>query len=72
MRMAQEIARRQAELQRRLEFNRSLHSESGNLSQSQAVTRAFVFSYLELLQWLSLDHPSDNAQTSFAAMQETE
>lgn len=72
MRMAQEIARKQAELQRRLEFNRSLHSEAGNLSQSQAVTRAFVFSYLELLNWLSLDHPSDNAQANYAKMQKSE
>ncbi len=72
MRLAQEIARKQAELQRRLEFNLSLHSEAGNLTQSQAVTRAFVFSYLELLNWLSLDHHNDNAQANYVNVQKSE
>ncbi|CAL1539826.1 unnamed protein product [Lymnaea stagnalis] len=56
-RLAAEMARKQAELEARLRFNRSLQEESVNLTQSHQVNRAFVFSYFELLQWLGLDIP---------------
>ena len=53
--LAMEMARRQAELERRLQFNRGLQVESNGLEHTQDVTRAFVFSYFELLQWLGID-----------------
>lgn len=55
-RLAEEMARRQAELEARLRFNRSLQLEANGLDHTQDVTRAFVFSYFELLQWLGLDN----------------
>ncbi|ELU01045.1 hypothetical protein CAPTEDRAFT_186597 [Capitella teleta] len=56
-RLAQEMARQQAELERRLQFNRSLQLESTGLEHTQDITRAFVFSYYEFLQWLGLEVP---------------
>ena len=56
-RLAEEMARKQAEYERRLQFNRSLQLESTGLEHTQEVTRAFVFSYYELLKWLGLDVP---------------
>ena len=57
MRLAQEMARKQEELKRRLEFNQSLHMEAGGLAHTQDITQAFVFSYYELLAWLGLPVP---------------
>lgn len=56
-RLAEEMARRQAELEARLRFNRSLQLEANGLEHTQDITKAFVFSYFELLQWLGLDIP---------------
>lgn len=56
-RLAEEMARKQAELEARLKFNRDLQLETNSLSHSQEINRAFVFSYYELLQWLGLDIP---------------
>lgn len=56
-RLAEEMARRKAEFEARLRFNRSLQLESNGLERSQDVTRAFVWSYFELLQWLGLEVP---------------
>lgn len=53
--LAEEMAHKQAELERRLNFNRGLQVESNGLAHTQDVTRAFVFSYFELLQWLGID-----------------
>ncbi|KAK3577130.1 hypothetical protein CHS0354_037463 [Potamilus streckersoni] len=55
--LAEEMARKQAELEARLRFNRSVQVESSGLDHTQDITRAFVFSYFELLQWLGLDIP---------------
>ena len=56
-RLAEEMQRKQYELEIRLRFNRSLQLESTGLSHTQDITRAFVFSYFELLKWLGLDVP---------------
>lgn len=56
-RLAEEMARRQAELEARLRFNRGLQLEANGLDHTQDINRAFVFSYFELLQWLGLDIP---------------
>jgi hypothetical protein len=56
-RLAEEMARRQAELEARLKFNRTLQAEAHNLDHSHDINRAFVWSYFELLQWLGLDIP---------------
>ncbi|XP_052813450.1 titin homolog isoform X4 [Mya arenaria] len=56
-RLAEEMARKQAELEARLRFNRSLQLESEGLDHTQDITKAFVFSYYELLNWLGLDIP---------------
>ncbi|WAR10459.1 K2012-like protein [Mya arenaria] len=53
-RLAEEMARKQAELEARL---RSLQLESEGLDHTQDITKAFVFSYYELLNWLGLDIP---------------
>lgn len=56
-RLAEEMAKKQAELEARLRFNRSIQDETSRLAQSHSINRAFVFSYFELLQWLGLDIP---------------
>ena len=56
-RLAEEMARKQAEMEARLKFNRTLQVEAKGMEHSQDITRAFVFSYFELLQWLGLDIP---------------
>ena len=56
-RLAEEMARKQAELEARLRFNRALQAEAHGLDHPHEVNRAFVFSYFELLQWLGLDIP---------------
>ena len=55
--MAEEMARRQAEMERRLQFNRGLHLEADGMDHSHNITEAFTWSYFELLQWLGLDLP---------------
>ncbi|XP_046563520.1 titin homolog [Haliotis rubra] len=61
-RLAEEMARRQAELEARLKFNRDLQLESHGLNHTQDITKMFVFSYFELLQWLGLDIPEFDLQ----------
>ena len=56
-RVAAELARKQLEFKRRVEFLQGLHTEAAGMSHTQNVTRAFVFSYYELLQWLGLEVP---------------
>ncbi|XP_033114053.1 axoneme-associated protein mst101(2)-like isoform X2 [Anneissia japonica] len=64
-RIAQEEAERlmllklkeQKELEARLQFNRLLQSESNIMAHSQEMTRAFTFSYYELLEALGIDPP---------------
>jgi hypothetical protein len=52
MRLAQEIARQQQALHMRMEFNRGLNEEAGGLTHMHEISRAFVYSYLEILYWL--------------------
>ena len=56
-RMAEDMARRQAELEARLMFNRGLQMEKQGLTHNHELSRAFVYSYFELLQWLGLELP---------------
>lgn len=56
------MARKQAELEARLKFNRELMLEAKGLGHTQDITRAFVYSYFELLQWLGLDIPEFDLQ----------
>jgi hypothetical protein len=51
------MARREEELKLRLQFNRAMALESRGLEHTQSITRAFVFSYYELLKWLGIDVP---------------
>lgn len=55
----EEAERKKAEeaLRQRLLFQRSLNVEASGLEQSQDVSRAFVFSYYELLKWLGYEVP---------------
>ena len=52
-------ARLKAELERRLQFMRSLYNEAKELDQAHSLTHAFVFSYFELLNYLGLEIPKD-------------
>lgn len=56
----QEAEKRKAEelLRQRLLFQRSLNVESHGMDHSQDITRAFVFSYYELLKWLGYEIPA--------------
>ncbi len=58
-RLAMEIARRQKEMERRLAFNREMQSEANIMSHSQDVTRAFTWSYFELLDYLGIPIPDE-------------
>ncbi|XP_067932714.1 uncharacterized protein KIAA2012 homolog [Watersipora subatra] len=55
-----EAERRQAEeiLRQRLMFQRSLNMEAQGMDHTQDITRAFVFSYYELLKWLGYEVPA--------------
>ena len=56
---AKEEERKRAEemLRQRLLFQRSLNVESHGLEHSHDMSRAFVFSYYELLKWLGYEIP---------------
>ncbi|XP_033629335.1 titin homolog [Asterias rubens] len=56
-RFALELARRQKEMEARLMFNKTLHSENNILSHSQEMTPAFTWSYFELLEYLGIALP---------------
>ncbi|CAH1790361.1 unnamed protein product [Owenia fusiformis] len=62
MRLAEEMERKKMALEERMKFARGLMVESKGLEHSQDVSRAFVFSYYELLQWLGLDLPEFEKQ----------
>ena len=64
-RLAEEMARKQAEMEARLQFCRGLQLEANGLEHTQDITRAFVFSYYELLQWLGLEVPEFEAMKDF-------
>lgn len=55
--LAEEIARQKAEYERRLQFHRGLMVEREGLNRTQEVSRAFVYSYFEFLQWAGLEQP---------------
>ena len=55
--LAEEMARKEELLKLRLQFNRAMQLDSNGLAHTQEITRAFVFSYYELLKWLGLDVP---------------
>ncbi|XP_071499527.1 uncharacterized protein [Diadema antillarum] len=55
--LALEMARRQKELEARLQFNKELHSEANVFAHSQEMTRAFTWSYFELLDYLGIEIP---------------
>ncbi|KAK2153553.1 hypothetical protein LSH36_293g03040 [Paralvinella palmiformis] len=55
--LAEEMALKQAEMESKLQFNRSLHLEAHGLDHTLNITDAFTWSYFELLQWLGLDLP---------------
>lgn len=54
-RLAQEMLRKKAELEARLQFTRSIEIEGHGLEHTQDITRAFIFSYFEFLKWLGID-----------------
>ncbi|XP_029652451.1 trichohyalin [Octopus sinensis] len=56
MQLAHDKARHLAELEERLRFTQTLHAESIGLMQGQTITRAFVFSYFELLKFLGKEN----------------
>ena len=55
--LAEEMAKREELLKLRLQYNRTMALDSRGLEHTQEITRAFVFSYYELLKWLGLDVP---------------
>ncbi|GAB1608810.1 hypothetical protein Ahia01_001165500, partial [Argonauta hians] len=59
LRLAEEKSRQMEEMEARLRFNQSLKAEAIGLIQSQTLTRAFVFSYFELLKYLNKDEDED-------------
>ena len=59
--MAEREAQERLKMELRMKFCRSLQLESGGLAHTQEITRAFVFSYYELLEWLGLEVPDFDA-----------
>ncbi|XP_030829669.1 titin homolog isoform X2 [Strongylocentrotus purpuratus] len=55
--LAIELAKQQKEVEARLAFNKELHSEANVFTHSQDMTRAFTWSYFELLEHLGIDIP---------------
>lgn len=56
-RIAAEEAAKKAQLQKRLTFFQSVREEATVLENSHAITRAFVFSYYDLLRYLGVEAP---------------
>lgn len=56
-RLALEMAKRQKELETRMQFNRELNAEANIFAHSQEMTRAFTWSYFELLEYLGIPIP---------------
>lgn len=52
-RVAVEEAKRKAELEARLAFSKSVREEHSLLDANQSVTRAFTFSYYDLMRYLA-------------------
>jgi len=52
-RLAEEEARRKAEIEIRMRFITACRDEEAQMRRSQAISRAFVFSYYDLLSFLS-------------------
>ncbi len=61
-RIAAEEARLKAEYELRMQFWRSVRSEGLKLRHSHSVTRAFVFSYFDILRFLGFDVPTQHKQ----------
>lgn len=56
-RIAAEEAAKKAQLEKRLAFFQSIRDEATALDNSHAITRAFVFSYYDLLRYLGIEAP---------------
>lgn len=56
-RLALQKLREQLEYERRLAFMRSVRYETDLFSYNQQISRAYVFSYYEMFEWL--DSPSN-------------
>lgn len=56
-RIAAEEAAKKAQLEKRLAFFQSIRDEACVLENSHAITRAFVFSYYDLLRYLGIEAP---------------
>jgi hypothetical protein len=54
-RLAELQIRERIELGRRMRFHSSLQMEVYGLQYTQQLTRAFVFSYFDLIGWLGID-----------------
>ncbi|OAF70463.1 hypothetical protein A3Q56_01771 [Intoshia linei] len=54
-RLAVEIEIHKAELERRIQFNHTLKVELNGLERTQEISRAFIYSYYQLLKWLGVD-----------------
>ncbi len=59
-RLAEEEARRKAEIEIRMRFITSCREEEAQMRRTQAISRAFVFSYYELLSFLSKKEQGGN------------
>jgi hypothetical protein len=57
-RMAQLRIKQQLEFQRRFKFGNSMQMEVYGLQYSKQLTRAYVFSYFDIIGWLGLDDRS--------------
>ena len=60
-RLAEQEAKERLAFEARLRFNRMLQLETDGMAHTQEITRAFVFSYFELLEWLGLEVPDFEA-----------
>ncbi|CAF0829746.1 unnamed protein product [Brachionus calyciflorus] len=56
-RIAAEEAAKKSQLEKRLAFFQSIREEAQMLDNSHAITRAFVFSYYDLLRYLGIEGP---------------
>lgn len=56
-RIAAEEAAKKAQLEKRLTFFQSIREEATLLENSHVITRAFVFSYYDLLRYLGIEAP---------------
>jgi len=68
---ARELAEQEEQLRQRQDFNKGLHLESAQLTVSHELTRAFAFSYMQLIHSFGLKASAQKPHDSESRLYQT-